>query len=397
MKFSVFLRSYGLTFLPVIVIAYIVAESYQIDYRAFHIAGKSILLGIDPYLNYVNDRPELYAPLNAEDAAYSAFRYPPLAAFLFVPFALFNYEISRILFSVVILSFFYLLAWRILRNQAVNDTQLLSVTLVLLSFPMAATFQRGQVDIILVYLVYCSFELMNYRKTASYAAPILLAFAAIFKIFPGFIAIYFLLQRKFRAFGIFCGSVILMYLLPLSLQGQTIFDNFWKRTFPRIFGSISSSVKISVHDQKAVFFGSGNFVRAIEGTGKVPDRDYVGGGMNFLLKEQDILAILVGLLVFLLVFHVMRNQDEEYRFLTLINTINIFNPLSWLMGVVWYIPFFLTYFPKASSWWRGLMLLPLFFAPSLNSNAYLAVIIPVVYGVWFRERDSEKMLASVHE
>jgi Glycosyltransferase family 87 len=388
MKFSTFLRSYSLTLLPVIVICYVVAESYQIDYRAFHIAGKSILLGIDPYLNYVNDRPELYAPLNAESAAYSAFRYPPLAAFIFAPFALFNYEISRSLFSIFILGIFYLLAWRILRDRQVSDTQLLSMILVLLSFPMAATFQRGQVDLVLVCLTYSSFELMNYRKTANYAAPILLAFAAILKIFPGFLALYFLLHQKFRAFGVFCGSVIVMYLLPMPMQGQAVFDNFWKRTFPRIFGSINSSAEISIHNQKAVFFGSGSFVRAIEGTGKVPDRDYVGGGMNFLLKEQDILAIIFGCLVFLFVFYVMRKQDEEYRFLTLINTINIFNPLSWLMGVVWYIPFFLTYFPKASNWWRGLMLLPLFFAPSLNSNAYLAVIIPVVYGVWFRERDS---------
>ena len=77
MKFTVFLRSYSLTLLPVIIIGYIVAESYQIDYRAFHVAGKSILLGLDPYLNYVNDRPELYAPINAESFAYSAFRYPP--------------------------------------------------------------------------------------------------------------------------------------------------------------------------------------------------------------------------------------------------------------------------------------------------------------------------------
>ena len=391
MKFTVFLRSYSLTLLPVIIIGYIVAESYQIDYRAFHVAGKSILLGLDPYLNYVNDRPELYAPINAESFAYSAFRYPPLAAFFFVPFALFNYEISRILFSFFILIIFYLLVWRVLRREDVTDTQLLSVVLVLLSFPMAATFQRGQIDLFLVYLVYCSFELINYRKTAIYA-PILLAFATILKIFPGFLAIYFLLKKKFREFGIFCGSVILLYLLPIPFQGKGVFDNFWKRTFPSIFGQIQSSVPISLHGQKTVFFGSGNFVKAIEGTGKVPDRDYVGSGMNFLLKEQDLLAILVGLVVFLVIFYMMRKQDEKYRFLTLINTINIFNPLAWLMGVVWYIPFFLTYFPQASNLWRGLMLLPLFFAPSLNSNAYLAVIIPVTYGLCSRDRVGVKML-----
>ena len=396
MKFSIFLRSYSLTILPVVIICYIVAESYQIDYRAFHIAGKSILLGIDPYLNYVNDLPELYAPLNAENAAYSAFRYPPLAAFFFIPFALFNYEISRILFSTFILGIFYILIWRVLRRSEATDTQLLSIILVLLSFPIAATFQRGQIDLLLVYLAYLSFELMNHPRLAN-CAPILLALAAILKIFPGFLAIYFLLKQKFKAFGLFCGSVIILYLLPMPFQGEGVFNNFWKRTFPRIFGEITSSVAISVHKQKAVFFGSGNFVQAIEGNGKVPDRDYVGGGMNFLLKEQDLLALFMGCLIFLLIFYVLRKQDEQYRFLVLMNTINIFNPLAWLMGVVWYIPFFLTYFPKASNLWRGLMLLPLFFAPSLNCNAYLAVIIPVMYGVWFRGHNSRNTLASSHQ
>jgi Glycosyltransferase family 87 len=391
MRFFVFLRAHSLTLLPVIVLGYIVAESYQIDYRAFHLAGKSILLGIDPYLNYVNDRPELYAPINAENSAYSAFRYPPLSAFFFIPFALFNYEISRILFSFAILTSLYWLVWRVLNKQSPNDTQLLTIILALLSFPIAATFQRGQVDLVLVCLTYASFELMNHRKMSIYA-PILLAFAAILKIFPGFLALYFLLRKKFRAFGVFCGTTILLYLLPLPFQGQEVFHHFWQRTFPRIFGEIKSTGAIDVHSQKAIFFGSGNYIQAIEGTGKVPDRDYVGGGMNFLLKEQDLLAILVGCLIFLFVFYILRNQDEKYRFLTLINTINIFNPLAWLMGVVWYIPFFLTYFPKASNLWRGFMLLPLFFAPSLNSNAYLAVIIPVVYGLWYRDCVPEKML-----
>ena len=393
MKFSYFLQAYSLTIMPSIILGYIVAESYQIDYRAFHIAGKSVLMGIDPYLNYVNDYPELYAPLNAENHAYSAFRYPPFAAFLFIPFALFNYEISRILFSIFILGIFYVLAWRVLHKSATTDTQLLSIILVLFSFPIAATFQRGQVDLLLVYLAYLSFELMNHHKLANYS-PVLLALATILKIFPGFLAIYFLLKRKFRSFGLFCGSVIILYLLPMPFQGKDVFDNFWKRTFPRIFGEITSSIAISVYDQKAVFFGSGNFVQAIEGNGKVPDRDYVGGGMNFLLKDQDLLALFIGCIIFLLIFYMLRKQDEQYRFLALMNTINIFNPLAWLMGVVWYIPFFLTYFPKASNLWRGLMLLPLFFAPSLNSNAYLAVIIPVVYGVWFRGRSSENILVS---
>jgi hypothetical protein len=393
MGFFAFLRKYSVTIFPIIVLGYIVAESYQIDYRAFHVAGKSVLLGLDPYLNYVNDIPELYAPINAESQAFSAFRYPPLAAFFFIPFALFNYEVSRSLFSFVVICSFYLLAWRVIGKQKTEDSHLLAISLVLFSFPLAATFQRGQVDLVLVCLAYVSFELLNHPKFGIYS-PVLLAVATIFKIFPGFLAIYLLLKKKFREFTIFCIAIIFLYLLPMPILGNNVFNNFWKRTFPRILGEIHTSLQLSLHGQKAVFWGSGNFIQAIEGSGKVADRDYVGGGMNFLLKEHDFLAVLMGLIVFIILFYLLKYKDEKYRFISLMNTINIFNPLSWLMGVVWYIPFFLVYFPKASSRWRMAMLLPLFFPPSLNSNAYLAVIIPVVYGLWSQDKSNKDLSTS---
>ena len=69
-------------------LVYLALQSFQIDFRAVDLAGKSVLLGLDPYLNPVGARPEFYAPINAENFAYLAFRYPPLAALLFAPLSL---------------------------------------------------------------------------------------------------------------------------------------------------------------------------------------------------------------------------------------------------------------------------------------------------------------------
>ncbi len=62
-------------------------------------------------------------------------------------------------------------------------------------------------------------------------------------------------------------------------------------------------------------------------------------------------------------------------FLTIMNWINIVNPISWIMGLVWYIPLFLYSYEKVKTSQKFIILLPLILPPFLNSSGYLAVII----------------------
>ncbi len=98
-----FFRQYLIYFLPITFLIYLTLESYQIDFRSFYLTGKSVLFGLDPYLNYVGIRPEFYGPINAETAPYSGFRYPPFAALMFAPLALFPYAVAKALFTLAML------------------------------------------------------------------------------------------------------------------------------------------------------------------------------------------------------------------------------------------------------------------------------------------------------
>lgn len=82
-------KEYLIYFAPVIVLVYFVLESYQIDFRVFYVAGKSVLYHLDPYLNQVSKFPDLYVPINAHNSATSGFLYPPFAALLFAPLGFF--------------------------------------------------------------------------------------------------------------------------------------------------------------------------------------------------------------------------------------------------------------------------------------------------------------------
>ena len=86
---------------PLALILYISNESYAIDFRAFYLAGKSILEGYNPYLNYIHIDNNFYGPINSELSYYSGWKYLPLTTYLFLPLSLLKYELSKNLFNFI--------------------------------------------------------------------------------------------------------------------------------------------------------------------------------------------------------------------------------------------------------------------------------------------------------
>ena len=68
---------------PIFLIFYISNETYAIDYRAFYLAGKSVLNNLNPYLNHISLSSDYYGPINSELSKFSGWKYPPLASYIF--------------------------------------------------------------------------------------------------------------------------------------------------------------------------------------------------------------------------------------------------------------------------------------------------------------------------
>jgi len=372
-----FLEEYSIALPLLILCGYIAAESYQVDYRAFYVAGKSILLGLDPYLNPVGQHPQLYSALNAEAEPFSAFRYPPIAAWCFAPLALMPYAISRFVFAFITFALLLAIASWIFRNHKTSDATRLALVLSIISLPAQAIFQRGQVDLILVMLALWSFGFWQ-RSPEGIWAPTLLATATALKVFPGILLIYFICQRQWAFLKRYLISTLFLFWLPYPFLGAEVYSNFARRSLPEIFGAIKLSEPINLLGQKTVFFGSANFVDALDGRGLIASRDYVGGAMNPLLFNHSLLAITIGCLGIPAMMLILRKKSNYYRYLAILNLINLANPLSWLMGLAWYLPFFFNHFPQASSQQRLILLAPLLAPPVLGLNGYLAIAITVL-------------------
>ena len=59
----------------------------------------------------------------------------------------------------------------------------------------------------------------------------------------------------------------------------------------------------------------------------------------------------------------------------------VFNPQTWIMGLVWYIPLFIYLFGRANYLGKFILVLPLFVPPFTNSNGMLAVAIAIIFAI----------------
>ena len=99
-----FLKKYIIYFAPAIFLLILVFDSYQMDFRALYVAGKSVIYRLDPYLNHVTDYPELFDSANPNP--WSRYLYPPFGALIFVPFGFLSYSLAKLVFSLLIGFFF---------------------------------------------------------------------------------------------------------------------------------------------------------------------------------------------------------------------------------------------------------------------------------------------------
>jgi hypothetical protein len=379
-------KEYLIYFAPVILLVYLVLESYQIDFRVFYVAGKSVLYHLDPYLNQVSKFPELYVPINAHDAPTSGFIYPPFAALLFAPLGLFSYAIAKMIFSLIIIFILVIICFHFLHKSQFKLPGE-AILFIMCSFPIFATFERGQIDILVLYLTFLSFDLFQNQKSIL-PASLLLGISSCIKIFPIVTLIYYLFNKKFNVLLFAILSTLILFFVPLLYFDVSVYQHFFQVILPNLFGEITTSEPINTHGQNVI----NNLVISLESTGLIASRNLSNGYMNPLLKNNAIGAFLLGLLSIILLLIVNRKNSKEYQFYAILNTINLFNPRAWIMGLVWYFPIFLILYPQVNKLGRFVILIPIFMPPFTNTNAILAFVITLLFSLSLNNKNLGKYL-----
>lgn len=368
---------------PLSLLAYIGLESYGIDYRAFFLAGKAALNGLDPYLNHIALSSQYYGPINAELAHYSGWKYPPLATYAFMPFAKISYELSKNLFNLISIAAAVgaiSIAIRLSRRRLAPE----SILIAGFSFPVITTIKRGQVEILLVVLASAAILLMT--RGLRHWATILISLLSAIKVYPLLLAALLIRGRPGQVLR--SSLVLISSLLIVALATITVTPQVWRTSFfTRViipFASVPGQVLPSLPSDSGVIEGS-TTVRSADARNLIHSHDFVFGFANPLLTRQTALAAIIGIGGVLATLIKNHRQPLTQQALAVMPWINVANPLAWIMGITWYIPLFLYSYFRVRPLFRFVLCLPLILPPMLNVSGYLAAIISFLVAGWYND------------
>ena len=364
-------NKYIISLCPIFLIFYISNETYAIDYRAFYLAGKSVLNNLNPYLNHISLNIDFYGPVNSELSKFSGWKYPPIASYLFAPFATLPYEFSKNLFNFISLSSISFLTFLIIRKRLfyINPNSLMIVGI---SFPVLATISRGQVEMIIVCMALLSFYF--YKKGALLLSSISIAILGFIKVFPLLLAITFIQSKKrVRFFTYLIISLLILYFLNVFLCPLEWRLSFIERItipwneipmgnlkeLPNNIGIIKDSMMVRTSDARNLFHS----------------HFFVFGFANPLLSNNLVLSGIIGTIGSFICLFKYSKYSITLCFFTIMNWINIINPISWIMGLFWYVPLFIFCYDKVKPSLKIIIILPLILPPFLNISGYFAAII----------------------
>ena len=364
-------NKYILALSPIFLIFYISNETYAIDFRAFYLAGKSVINNLNPYLNHISLNLDYYGPVNSELAKFSGWKYPPIASYIFAPFAFLPYELSKNVFNLISLLSISLLTFFIIKRRifSINPNSLIIVAF---SFPVLATISRGQVEILIVCVALIALYL--FKKGNIFFSASLIAILGFIKIFPLILSVSFLKSKKNIRFFLY----LLLSLLTLYFLNIIFCPLEWRLSFieritipwnqmpmgdlkelPNNLGIIKDTMTVRTSDARNLFHS----------------HFFVFGFANPLLSNNLLLSGIIGTIGSLICLYKYSKKSIILCFFSIMNWINIVNPISWIMGLFWYVPLFIFSYDKVKPSKRLIMVLPLILPPFLNISGYLAAII----------------------
>ncbi len=356
---------------PIFLIFYISNETYAIDYRAFYLAGKSVLNNLNPYLNHISLNSDFYGPINSELSKFSGWKYPPLASYIFTPLATLPYELSKNIFNLFSLLSISLVTFFIIKKRVFHLNPY-SLIIVGISFPFLATISRGQVEILIVCLALIS--LYFYKKDKIFLSAALISIMGFIKVFPLLLSFAFIKSFRNKKFFIYLiSSLLILYILNLTLcpleWRQTFIERImipWNKMpsgdlkeLPNNLGIIKDSMMVRTSDARNLFHS----------------HFFVFGFANPLLSNNLFLSGTIGIIGALICLFKYTKYSTSLCFFTIMNWINIINPISWIMGLFWYVPLFIFSYEKIKPSLKIIIALPLILPPFLNISGYLAAII----------------------
>lgn len=202
-------------------------SDYGTFYQSLHLAEKNLSLYTEFAVKISNPlNPQLPPHLTNSPTNLN----PPFFAFLIYPLSYLNYQTSLLTWlSLSILGGILAVSLipKILNIENNRLLIILATTLALFAYyPTLINIQFGQVTPFLMPLVFGAWWAARSKKF--WLAAMLLGIAASIKLFFGLFGLYFLVRREWHALGWFCGTILICFLLPLTIFHSSEYLAYYK-------------------------------------------------------------------------------------------------------------------------------------------------------------------------
>lgn len=195
----------------------------ETDFPAYYLAGQRMIA--KNFNQSLKDQTgtALKKDIEPADSLYQwdprPFRYTPVIAYIFMPFAAFPYLWGKTLwfgFNLILLIGSFFLIYRHFKDDFFKDDKktfwfFLALLLIELR-PIMLDIQNLQVNFIILF---CTVGFLHFRKSRENLAALLLALAVGFKIFPVFLLVFLLVEKEYRLLGKTIAAGALLLILPI--------------------------------------------------------------------------------------------------------------------------------------------------------------------------------------
>lgn len=163
--------------------------------------------------------------------------HPPAAVLLTLPLAPLDYGAAYLVWNLLSLVALIASLWLILRPASLGYSAwavLPFATLLLISNSLIQQVNQGQLNLVLLLLVTGAWALQ--RRGQWGWSGTLVGIAAALKLFPAFLGLYFLMQRRWRAVFTTVGVFVVVNLLTAGVLGWEAYRDYFSVVVPRVSG-----------------------------------------------------------------------------------------------------------------------------------------------------------------
>jgi Glycosyltransferase family 87 len=336
----------------------------QQDFSAYYTAGQALNYGLSPYLNNLSNIPPLWDGI--AHFKFSRFLYPPLAAALFRPLALVPYPSAKILwvlFTLVCLIVSLVLTATIFPLKSLIQMCLVGIA-ASLYYPLYTHLDRGQIDLVTLLLMTVALVFLTKKTSRSdWLSGLFLALATLLKLHCIYILPFLLIRRKWTILrGYILGGVLIMLASIIFLGGWRSLYDYLRYELPRISGLVSPDdtlgrtnktildrIMQNVPADYTVKDGQvykSSAYSSLEQVTLVEPLYYGLEGKNVPVSRTLLSVGLYGIF-FVLIWVWERKygplfataQEEFLSWQIPVLLILLTSPLTWIMNLVWLIPF----------------------------------------------------------